>query len=463
MSAIFPAGVATALQLLTAVNNTKVTLNVDAGIGDTTLTVDDASPLPSSGYVTFDDNESDPETVQYTGVSGNNLTGVVRGADNTSAGTHTAGANLEMRWNAAYHNIVTTELIAVEQYLSDRFGIGANPIVPSGKTLTLAATASQLVFGTTNTTTISSTAPVSSRVYTLPDAGANAIFVMTQGAQTIVGVTTFSASAVLSAGATAGAAITITPTSNQIVLGTTRTVTISAGTPATSSRTWSIPDITGNGTFAALEGTQTFSGAKTFSATLTMSGATIAMGSNKITGLAAPATAGDALSQNNLVPAADGAVGGPGLTFSTEPTTGIYKIGAGDIGIAMTGVKTVEIKATGTTNATMYAPFSIFGGPSNKATVFDRQSTINVSTVVSVYTSSSDASLVFIYGKQTTGGTAEFYDIVAISANGLAVIASIVGSGSPGARTYTQSSTTLRLALASGTYAVGCSGISIQG
>lgn len=60
-------------------------------------------------------------------------------------------------------------------------------------------------------------------------------------------------------------AFTLAATTNQAILGTTRTVTINAPTPATSSRTWTIPDITGNGTFAALEGTQTFSGAKTFS------------------------------------------------------------------------------------------------------------------------------------------------------------------------------------------------------
>lgn len=60
------------------------------------------------------------------------------------------------------------------------------------------------------------------------------------------------------------AAVTITPTTNQIVLGTTRTVTITAPTPASSSRTWTIPDITSDGTFVALEGTQTLTGAKTF-------------------------------------------------------------------------------------------------------------------------------------------------------------------------------------------------------
>jgi len=48
-------------------------------------------------------------------------------------------------------------------------------------------------------------------------------------------------------------------------------------------RTWSLPDITG--TFALLQGTQTFSGAKTFSANLTMSAADIIMADNDVLGL----------------------------------------------------------------------------------------------------------------------------------------------------------------------------------
>jgi hypothetical protein len=68
-------------------------------------------------------------------------------------------------------------------------------------------------------------------------------------------------------------ALTITPGTNQIVLGTTRTATITAPIPSTSSRTWTMPDVagyTGNYTFAALEGAQTFSGAKTFSGAITL-------------------------------------------------------------------------------------------------------------------------------------------------------------------------------------------------
>lgn len=122
----------------------------------------------------------------------------------------------------------------------------------NGTTLTLTATSNQMVIGTTNTTTLSFTAPAASRTYTFPDAGGNVEVVLAGGTQTIAGAKTFSS------------AVTVTPTSNQLVLGTTRTVTITAPTPASSSRTWTIPDISGDGTFVALSGAQTFTGAKTF-------------------------------------------------------------------------------------------------------------------------------------------------------------------------------------------------------
>lgn len=61
--------------------------------------------------------------------------------------------------------------------------------------VTISAVNSQIVLGTTNTTTITSPAPAASRVYTIPDVLANASFVMTQGAQTITGIKTFVSSA----------------------------------------------------------------------------------------------------------------------------------------------------------------------------------------------------------------------------------------------------------------------------
>ncbi len=120
--------------------------------------------------------------------------------------------------------------------------------------VTINPTTNQLVLGVTNTTTISATAPASSSVYTIPDVGTTANFILSAGNQTIAGVKTFSSG------------VLITATSNHLVLSTaTQTLTINANTQA-SARVWSIPDISSAGTFAALEGTQTFTGTKTFSA-----------------------------------------------------------------------------------------------------------------------------------------------------------------------------------------------------
>ncbi len=191
--------------------------------------------------------------------------------------------------------------------------------VNASQQLTILKTTNQIVLGTTTTTTISGAAPASSAVYTIPDVGTTANFVMTAGTQTIGGAKTWSAAGIFQSTLEVDGVVTLPLTSNQIVLGTTRTITISAVTPASSSRTWTIPDITGNGTFAALEGTQTFSGAKTHSATLTMSGATIAMGTNKITGLAAGTTAGDALRYEQLFVAGTVTLLG---SLAFNPTTG---------------------------------------------------------------------------------------------------------------------------------------------
>lgn len=61
--------------------------------------------------------------------------------------------------------------------------------------------------------------------------------------------------------------IVSTATSNHFALSTTsNTLTLTVAPQVSSTQTWTIPDISTNGTFAALQGTQTFTGAKTFSA-----------------------------------------------------------------------------------------------------------------------------------------------------------------------------------------------------
>lgn len=68
---------------------------------------------------------------------------------------------------------------------------------PDFASLTLSDTTNQLFLGTTNITTISSVAPSASRVVTLPDAGTDSSFVLTESAQTINGIKTFGATPLL--------------------------------------------------------------------------------------------------------------------------------------------------------------------------------------------------------------------------------------------------------------------------
>ena len=135
--------------------------------------------------------------------------------------------------------------------------LSGNVTINNSRTLTISKTSSQLIFGTTNTTTISATAPSASRVFTIPDAGSDVEFVMAGGTQTIAGSKTFSS------------AVTINPTTNQVVLGVTNTTTISSTAPS-ASRTYTIPDAGSNVEFVMAGGTQTIAGSKTFSSAVTI-------------------------------------------------------------------------------------------------------------------------------------------------------------------------------------------------
>lgn len=147
-------------------------------------------------------------------------------------------------------------------------------------TLSVTSTTNQLILGTTNTTTINSVAPSADRVYTIPDAGGAASFVMTLGTQTVGGNKTFTGSTILDS------ALSITPTTNQIVLGTTNTTTINSTAPS-ASRVYTIPDAGGAASFVMTAGTQTIAGNKTLSGTTTLATTNITSG-----GLTLPTSGG---------------------------------------------------------------------------------------------------------------------------------------------------------------------------
>jgi hypothetical protein len=153
--------------------------------------------------------------------------------------------------------------------------------------------------------------------------------------------------------------------------------------------------------------------------------------------------------------AGDGAVGAPGFTFSADPTTGFYRIGTGNMGVAASGVKIAEFKPTGTANNTTYNPFNIFGGVGNRQFGFHRQQTTGITTTAVKFISApGDVNLILITGS----GTTSFSDIIGYAYNhDPVVIASMQSSiATPPARTYTGFGFIgdVKLAMASGTFTI---------
>jgi hypothetical protein len=107
--------------------------------------------------------------------------------------------------------------------------------------------------------------------------------------------------------------------------------------------------------------------------------------------------------------------------------------------------------SSGTANNTSYRPLSLRGG---SQTIFGNRKTTSVSTSATVISAVNEwCNLVLVFG---TDGTNRFCDLVlwAIGTGTVNTISSLSASGSPAARTYSQSSSTLRVAMASGTYSV---------
>jgi len=80
--------------------------------------------------------------------------------------------------------------------------------------VTINPTTNQLILGTTNTITLTAPTPAASIVYTIPDAGTSASFVMTESAQTINGLKTFTGVVTIPTGAVGAPSLTFAGDSN---------------------------------------------------------------------------------------------------------------------------------------------------------------------------------------------------------------------------------------------------------
>jgi len=254
------------------------------------------------------------------------------------------------------------------------------------------------------------------RVYTIDDVGADANFVMTQGSQQIAGIKTFSSQ------------ILITATSNHLVLSTSSNTLTFMSAPQAVSRIWTVPDISAAGTFVALEGTQTFTGSKTFSSQIISSAtsdhlklatasnnaiisvASIATADRTITipdpGAAASFVLTEATQTINgsktfgsplLGPA--GSTSAPSFAFSGDSNTGIYSSGTDELSLVTGGSQRIKVDSSGnlygTTNSAEIATLSTFNSiPLNSVGGFSNTITVQNSKTFTVTNSSCKILLV---------------------------------------------------------------------
>ena len=127
--------------------------------------------------------------------------------------------------------------------------------------ITIQQAGNQLVLGSSTTTTINATTPAANRIYTIPDAGAAANFIMSESTQTINGSKTLTS------------ALTLNAASNQLVLSSgTNQLTINSGT-STATRIYTVPDVGSPAQFVMTAGTQSIAGSKTLTSALTINAA----------------------------------------------------------------------------------------------------------------------------------------------------------------------------------------------
>lgn len=120
----FPSSISTDNNLYIAVNNRQTTLGVGCTSSDTVLTLASVTAFPTTGYITIDN----AEVIIYSGISGNTLTGCIRGVDGTTATSHSTGAVVGLTIVAAHHNLLKDEIIAIETAL----GVNMSNVQPVG-------------------------------------------------------------------------------------------------------------------------------------------------------------------------------------------------------------------------------------------------------------------------------------------------------------------------------------------
>jgi hypothetical protein len=117
--AVYPGAAATDANLYIAVNALQNNLSAAINASVTTIGLNSAVGFPTFGTVLIDS-----EVIQYTGISGANLTGCTRGFDGTAGASHSSAATVSHAIVADHHNVIKNEVEAVESDLITKFGAG---------------------------------------------------------------------------------------------------------------------------------------------------------------------------------------------------------------------------------------------------------------------------------------------------------------------------------------------------
>jgi hypothetical protein len=120
---VYPGSIDTRARLGETANNAFSTLAAQMTASDTTATLVNASKFASTGFITIGS-----EIISYSGKSGNQLIGLIRGEDGTAASSHVAGNAVEMRVVSKIFKIHADALIAIETKLGAGADINATKL-----------------------------------------------------------------------------------------------------------------------------------------------------------------------------------------------------------------------------------------------------------------------------------------------------------------------------------------------
>lgn len=118
----YPTSLDTIVSLFETANRVQSTLASDISDTDTSVTLASASSWPSTGSISF---TATGEIAYYTGKSGSALTGLIRGADGTSAASHSINDVVQLNFTSRHHQVLSEAIRAIEVKL------GINSSAPS--------------------------------------------------------------------------------------------------------------------------------------------------------------------------------------------------------------------------------------------------------------------------------------------------------------------------------------------